>query len=316
MTGSLPEKACRRRRIVVWMYERYRAGERLTDIADVCSGLRMVRLLVREDLDMLKSLGTLRAPSGLHVHDDYLLSDMAIADYERGLYNDEFSVTDNGLCIVMLQILRRARLAPEEGNEARGTFTVRGGPLRSLGVRYEEVFDYLDVLSDLGAVGLHRFINEVAAITLLPAGVRAAMSGSLDALQGNSREHNSGIQIGTVYGNVGAIGQAGRDLSQHVAMGGEDDELRRVLSDLTEAIRGLDRLVADKAVALAIAEQVKATVDAGRRDSDQVTSWWDYLGRFADSLAVAGAVGAPTTVRALYDHAAPLIAPYLLSAGG
>ena len=124
------------------------------------------------------------------------------------------------------------------------------------------------------------------------------------------------IRIGD-NATIGGIAQGARDVTQHVMMGSTDHaELRHVLGELTEAIRGLDRSVKDKAVALAIAEQVTAAVDAPDRDVEQTASWWDYLGRFADSLTVAGALGAPTTVPALYQQASPLLEHLLRAAGG
>ena len=112
----------------------------------------------------------------------------------------------------------------------------------------------------------------------------------------------------TVQGGHNVIAQAGRDLTQHVHQSVDQAELRQVVEQLTEAIRSLDRSVTDRAVALTIAQQVTAAVEAPDRDPEELADHWTWLGRFADSLAV---LGAPSTVTTLYQQAQPLMAKLL-----
>jgi len=201
-------------------------------------------------------------------------------------------------------------------NEASGHFNVRGGPLRALGLRYEELFDYLDVLQDLGTISLHRFMSEVAVIGLLSPGVSVALSGSLDALQRRGGRMGSGISIGAINAPGGVVGVGRDSFTQSVAMNSGSGELRQILSELTEAIRELDDSVTEKAVAETVAEQVLAALDATDRDIAKTDRLWAYLGRFADGVQTLGVIGAPTTVKALYDQAEPLIRPLLQLGGG
>jgi len=171
------------------------------------------------------------------------------------------------------------------------------------------VFDYLDVLAHLEALMVHRTAGQISTIRLLLGGTSAAMAGNLEGLRKQGGGVNSGIQIGSIHGPVGAIAQ-GQHFSQHVNLGADNAELRQVLDDLTEAIRGLDRSVPDKAVALTIAQQVAVAIDAPDRDVEQTTSWWEYLGRFVNTVTALQMV---SSVPALYHQAEPLMVKLLSS---
>lgn len=236
MAESVPEQSFRRRLIVSWMYDRHLQGVQLMDISDVCGALNLMRVIVRSDFEVLRSLGTLRLPGGDHIDGEILLAEAGIADCQRGLYEDDFEIDDEGLCVVILKLLRRARATPKMNNEAAGQFIVRGGPFRALGLRYEDVFDYLDVLGDLGAISLHRFISEVDIIRLLSPGVSAAMTGSLDTLQRRGGQMESGIHIGTINAPAGVVGVGRDNFTQRVTMNNGSAELRQLVDELKAAL--------------------------------------------------------------------------------
>lgn len=122
-------------------------------------------------------------------------------------------------------------------------------------------------------------------------------------------------QAVTVTGDSNIVSLAGRDSTQrHIHTGGGQTELRQILGELTEAVRNLDRSVKDRAVALTVAQQVAAAIDAPDRDSDELADHWTWLGRFADGLAAAAA---PATLGTLYQQATPLMEPLMrLGSGG
>jgi hypothetical protein len=185
-----------------------------------------------------------------------------------------------------------------------------------LGIRYEDAFDYLDVLAELQAISLGRILNEVSQIQLLAAGTSAAMAGSLDRLRarGGSAVGHS-ISIGD-NAQFGALGIAGHQVIQTVRQGSDHTELRQLVGDLADAIRGLSRSVQDRAVAMAVTQQVSAAVDAPDRDPEELADHWAWLGRFADSVAAAGALGAPANILVLYQQASPLIEQLIRLASG
>jgi hypothetical protein len=179
----------------------------------------------------------------------------------------------------------------------------------------QEVEDDLHLLRDQQFVSLREGDQTwVVHATLTARGIQRAREG-YQATQGGPMITQSNTFLAPA-GTINVAQSGTGDVFQHVEPPGDLTEIRRLLGDMKQALAAGEIAEDQREEGLVYIEQLVAELQHPKPRPSMLKIPWLGLGRIADGIAVAGSLGAPTTVAALYQQVSPLIAPLLQLAGG